>query len=65
MAAVADALPTMPKDARERLDSALAGTGEAAGDHALYERFRTAVAAAQLAEWLPTEPIRKITTIKV
>jgi beta-N-acetylhexosaminidase len=35
MAAVADGLPTMPTDARTRLDSALAGTGaRTAGDHA-------------------------------
>ena len=35
MAAVAEALPTMPNDARERLASALAGTGGATeGDHA-------------------------------
>lgn len=36
MAQVADALPTMPDEARARLDRALAGTGcaEGAGDHA-------------------------------
>jgi beta-N-acetylhexosaminidase len=35
MAAVAAALPTMPRDARERLDNALAGTGSAqTGEHA-------------------------------
>jgi beta-N-acetylhexosaminidase len=44
MAAVAEALPTMPGDARERLDSALAGTGDAAlGDHALLIAKRDAL----------------------
>jgi len=36
MAAVADVLPAMPSDARERLDAALSATGRSqpAGDHA-------------------------------
>jgi beta-N-acetylhexosaminidase len=47
MAAVAEALPTMPSDACERLDSALAGTGDAGqGDHATLIAKRDALLEA-------------------